>query len=105
MPEPQVTNDPREGGRFEIVMVDGDDLLPHGGSDLVIDRPRQLKFSWQSHYSPDDSTVTLDFVALEDVTTTVTLTQVKFLNEAARNAHRGGWSNILDSLEGMYQPA
>jgi len=105
MPEPKVKNDPREGGRFEIVMIHGDEVLPHGGDYLVIDRPRQLKFSWQSHYSPDDSTVTLDFAALDGDTTAVTLTQVKFLHEEARDAHRGGWSNILDSLAGVWQAA
>ena len=105
MPEPLVKTDPRVGGRFEIVMRHGDDELPHGGSYLVIDRPRQLKFSWQSHYSPDDSTVTLDFNALDDDTTAVILTQVKFLHEEARDAHEGGWRNILECLEGVYQAA
>jgi uncharacterized protein YndB with AHSA1/START domain len=98
MPQPEVENDPREGGRFTIVMMHGDERLPHGGSYLVIDRPRQLKFSWESHYSPDDSTVTLDFTALDANTTSVDLTQVKFLHEEARDAHEGGWGNILDKL-------
>ena len=105
MPEPRVNNEPREGGRFEIVMRHGDDELPHGGSYLRIDRPRQLKFSWQSHYSPDDSTVMLDFSALDDETTAVTLTQVKFMHEEARDAHEGGWRNILACLEAVYQAA
>ena len=105
MPQPEVENDPREGGQFKIVMRHGDDELPHTGSYLVIDRPRQLKFSWSSHYSPDDSTVTLDFEGLGANTTRVVLTQVKFLHEEARDAHRGGWSNILDSLVGFYQAA
>lgn len=105
MPQPGVKNDPREGGRFEIVMRHGDELLPHGGSYLVIDRPRQLKFSWQSSHSPDDSTVTLDFRAIDTDTTAVTLTQVKFLNEEARDDHQGGWRNILDSLAGVWQTA
>jgi uncharacterized protein YndB with AHSA1/START domain len=98
MPQPEVENDPREGGRFTIVMIHGDERLPHSGSYLVIDRPRQLKFSWESHYSPEDSTVTLDFTALDANTTSVELTQVKFLHEEARDAHEGGWGNILDKL-------
>ncbi|MGD8350606.1 MAG: SRPBCC domain-containing protein [Gammaproteobacteria bacterium] len=105
MPQPEVENDPREGGRFKIVMRHGDDELPHGGEYLVIDRPRQLKFSWQSHYSPDDSTVTLDFEDLDGNSTRVVLTQVKFLHEEARDAHRGGWSNILDSLAEFFKAA
>jgi uncharacterized protein YndB with AHSA1/START domain len=99
MPRPEVENDPRVGGRFTIVMRDGEETLPHRGEYLVIDRPRQLKFSWGSQYSPDDSTVTLDFAALDVHTTRVALTQVKFLNEDAREAHRGGWMNILAALD------
>ena len=98
MPEPGVSNDPRAGGRFEIVMQSADKALAHRGEYLLVDRPRQLKFSWQSDYSPDDSTVTLDFTAVDAATTRVTLTQVKFLHEEAREDHRGGWSNILDRL-------
>jgi uncharacterized protein YndB with AHSA1/START domain len=105
MPQPEVENDPRVGGQFKIVMRHGDDVLPHSGSYLVIDRPRQLKFSWASHYSPDDSTVTLDFEGLDENSTRLVLTQVKFLHEEARDAHRGGWSNILDSLAGFCQAA
>ena len=98
MPQPGVTNDARTGGRFEIVMQNGDKALAHRGEYLVVDRPRQLKFSWQSDYSPDDSTVTLDFTPVDAVTTRVTLTQVKFLHEEARDDHLGGWSNILERL-------
>ena len=102
MPQPEVENDPREGGEFRIVMRHGDEVLPHAGNYLVIDRPRRLKFSWGSHYSPDDSTVTLDFSAPDAGTTHVVLTQVKFLHEEARDAHRGGWSNILDCQAGFF---
>ena len=98
MPQPDVENDPREGGRFTIVMHVGDDRLPHTGSYLTIDRPRRLAFSWESAYSTDDSTVTLDFSAIDANTTSVELTQVKFLHEEARSDHEGGWSNILDRL-------
>ena len=102
MPQPEVDNDPRVGGRFKILMRHGDEVLPHGGEYLVIDRPERLEFSWQSHYSPDDSIVTLEFVAVDAGTTQVTLTQVKFLSEEARDAHHGGWSSILSALEDIH---
>lgn len=98
MPNPQVTNDPREGGRFEIIMHVGDDKLPHCGTYLTVERPNKLVFSWESAYSTDDSTVSLDFTAIDDSTTTVELTHVKFLHEEARSDHEGGWSLILDHL-------
>lgn len=99
MPQPEVENDPREGGGFTIVMHVGEDKLPHTGSYLIVDRPRCLKFSWESAYSPDDSSVTLDFTAIDASTTKVELTHVKFLHEEARSDHEGGWGNILNKLD------
>lgn len=99
MPQPEVENEPREGGRFTIVMHVGDDKLPHTGSYLKVERPNRLKFSWESAYSTDDSTVTLDFTAIDAGTTKVELTHVKFLHEEARSNHEGGWGNILDKLD------
>jgi len=46
MPEPEVENDPREGGGFTIVMQSGDDKLPHTGKYIEIDRPNKLVFTW-----------------------------------------------------------
>lgn len=99
MPQPEVENDPREGGRFTIIMHVGDDKIPHTGSYLTVDRPRRLVFSWESPYSTDDSSVTLNFTAVDEGTTNVELTHVKFLNEEARSNHEGGWGNILDKLD------
>ena len=99
MPQPDVENDPREGGRFTIIMHVGDDKIPHAGSYLTVDRPNRLVFSWESPYSTDDSTVTLDFKAIDANTTYVELTHLKFLHEEARSDHEGGWGNILDKLD------
>lgn len=98
MAQPEVENDAREGGRFSIIMRVGDERMPHGGSYLVIDRPHRLEFSWESAYSTDDSTVTLEFSAIDATTTKVTLNHVKFLHEEARSDHEGGWGNILARL-------
>ena len=98
MAPPEVESDAREGGRFTIVMHVGDDKIPHSGSYLVVDRPRQLKFTWESPFSTDDSTVTLNFSALDDGSTNVELIHVKFADEEARGNHEGGWMKILDKL-------
>lgn len=99
MPPPEVENDARVGGRFTIVMHVGDDKLPHTGTYLLVERPGRLKFSWESAYSSDDSTVTLEFSAIDAGTTRIELTHVKFLHEEARSDHEGGWGNILHTLE------
>ena len=99
MPNPEVENDPRVGGRFTIVMHVGDERLPHCGEYLVIDRPHRLKFSWESAYSTDDSEVTLEFRELDPNSTEVKITHRRFLHEEARSDHEGGWTRILDCLD------
>ena len=68
-----------------------------------LDRPRRLRFSWESPYSTDDSTVTLDFAEIDSAATWVELTHVKFLHEEARSDHEGGWGNIkISGLPRVY---
>ncbi len=98
MSQPEVENDPREGGRFTIVMHVGEEKIPHTGSYLTIDRPNKLVFSWESPYSADHSQVTLIFTPVDANTTDIELTHVTFINEEARSNHQGGWANILDKL-------
>jgi len=101
MPEPQVENDPKEGGNFTIIMQVGDDKIPHTGKYLEINRPDKLVFTWESPFSPDDSTVTLNLSTVDENTTNVELIHVKFINEEARSNHEGGWGNILDALNNI----
>lgn len=99
MPAPTVTNDPRVGGKFQVVMRSPTtpDGWPHDGEYLVIDRPNRLQFTWVSAYTQDDSTVTLEFAA-NGTGTDVTLTHVRFPHEESRDNHKGGWSQILLKL-------
>ncbi len=102
MPQPEVENDPREGGRFTIVMHVGEEKIPHTGSYLTIERPNKLVFSWESPYSTDDSQVSLIFTPVDANTTQIELTHVRFINEEARSNHQGGWANILDKLTEIF---
>jgi uncharacterized protein YndB with AHSA1/START domain len=95
---PRAETDPRPGGRFSILMRAGGRDLPHSGTYLEIEPPTRLVFTWESAHSVEGSTVTLTFAAAGDATD-VTLTQVRFLDEGARDAHRGGWSGILAALD------
>ncbi len=98
MKNPKVSNDPVEGGRFEIVMYAGEKALLHKGEYLKIDRPNELIFTWLSDHSVDGSEVRIRFNELTSVLTEVELTHVKFADEAARDDHLGGWKNILETL-------
>ena len=98
MAPPKVQTDPREGGEFHIVMQGAERELPHSGTYLKITRHSQIVFTWESEFSIDGSTVTLDFTPEGDATR-IDLTQVKFFNEEARDNHKGGWANILSTLD------
>tara|TARA_R110002124_G_scaffold63350_28_gene173283 strand:- start:24 stop:464 length:441 start_codon:yes stop_codon:yes gene_type:complete len=95
---PRAETDPRVGGRFTIVMRDGGKDIAHSGTYLSIDRHSKIVFTWESPFSVDGSTVTLDLRALDAKSCEITLTQVKFASESARDGHRKGWDGILEAL-------
>jgi len=101
MPEPEVENDAKEGGAFSIIMAVGDEKIPHTGNYLVINRYNEITFTWQSPCSAEGSTVTLLFTELNKEQTRIELTHVKFIDEATRQDHEGGWGNILDALNNI----
>ena len=92
----EAQTDPRVGGAFRIVMT-SDKEIAHQGiyRDLV---PHSLiRFTWESPYSPADSEVTIRLAPVAEGTE-ITLTQVRFLSEGARDGHKGGWTLILERL-------
>ena len=97
MTTPSAVTDPRVGGRFDLIMKNGADEMPHGGVYREIDRPRRLVFSWESPFSVEGSTVTLEFRAVSGGTH-VTLTHIRFPDAESRDNHERGWGHILDTL-------
>ena len=98
MTTPSATADPQVGGRFDLIMKNGDDEMPHGGVYREIDRPNRLVFSWESPFNAEGSTVTLDFKPTSDGTH-LTLTHIRFVDEQSRDNHQGGWTAILAKLD------
>lgn len=101
MTVPVSKTDPVEGGRFEVVMQAGEDKIPHGGTYKEISPHEKLVFTWESPFSVEGSTVTLDF-ADANGGTEVTLTHVKFPSEEVRDNHEGGWTGILAALDAAF---
>lgn len=97
MSVPKASNDPKEGGRFEIIMKAGENEIPHGGTYREIKPHKRIVFTWESPFSVADSTVTLKFDPTADGTH-VTLTHVRFPDEESSDNHKGGWTGILDAL-------
>jgi uncharacterized protein YndB with AHSA1/START domain/predicted transcriptional regulator len=94
----KVETDPVKGGRFLIVMVTPEREIPHSGTYLEVDPHSRLSFTWESPHSLDDSVVTIDLVPLGENSTELTLKQVKFRSEQARDGHVKGWTAILENL-------
>ena len=95
---PQVAVDAREGGRFTLIMAAGDKELPHSGEYKKLTPYSQIIFTWESHFSAEGSTVTLNLTE-DERGTQIELIHIKFINEIARNNHENGWGMILSYLE------
>jgi uncharacterized protein YndB with AHSA1/START domain len=79
-------------------MKAGDDEMPHSGVYLTIKPHSQIVFTWDSPFSIEGSTVTVELAAVKGGTE-VTLTHVKFPSEESRKNHDDGWNNILVALD------
>ena len=91
------TLDPKVGGRYEIVMRSATDTYPHTGVYRVINRPRQLAFTWISRGTEHrESLVTVDFIA-RGAATEVVVTHEQ-LPEGAAPSHAEGWTAALKRL-------
>lgn len=90
--------DPREGGRYEVLMHHADGTILHTGIYRVIDRPNRLVFTWISpatHHT--ESLVTVEFRAHHQ-TTQVVVTHEQLPDEDAVPSHTDGWTQALDLL-------
>lgn len=91
--------DPRVGGRFEIIMLAGENEMPHTGTYRDISPNDRIVFTWESaHSTAENSEVTVEFIP-EGEATKVRLTHVRFANDEMRANHEGGWTGILASLD------
>jgi uncharacterized protein YndB with AHSA1/START domain len=90
--------DPRVGGRFRIVMKHSGGVTEHTGEYLVIEPPSRLSFTWISvhtHQIPTEVTVEC---FERGQSTELVLTHRRLPPDKAE-AHRRGWSTILQNLE------
>jgi uncharacterized protein YndB with AHSA1/START domain len=94
---PGASTDPRVGGRFDVMMViDGKDL-PHGGVYTGLVPYERIVFEWESPHVAGATTVTGTLAPTDDGTE-VTLTHTRFLDAGVCDAHKTGWTRILEKL-------
>ncbi len=92
--------DLREGGHYRIVMQneDGETYSPSGVYETV--QPNEvLVFSWKWADSNVTTRVTLNFRALGESETELTLTHEGFPDGDMRESHNEGWDGCLNRLE------
>jgi glutathione S-transferase len=95
--------DSREGGSYRIVMhgADGTTYSPSGVYEKVVAN-EQLVFSWKWADSELVTRVTLDFRALNEDETELTLTHEGFPDSAVRDSHNQGWDGCLSRLANTF---
>ena len=92
--------DPKVGGKFRIVMIEGSKQYEHTGEYLVIQAPERLEFTWISEATEHRRTVvTIEFL-VRDGETELVLTHRR-LPASQVNSHRGGWTDIMRKLEAL----
>ncbi len=90
--------DPRVGGKFRIVMIEGRERYEHTGEYLAIEPPARLSFTWISKATDHKPTVvTIEFHG-RGTGTELVLTHRR-LGPKAIEGHRAGWTDILRELD------
>ena len=95
--------DVRPGGiwRREMRGPDGKLVVKHGLYREIVP-PERLVFTYITEHTGSvidpETLVTVTFADLGDGRTRLTLRHSAFETEAARDAHRGGWTSALDRL-------
>jgi uncharacterized protein YndB with AHSA1/START domain len=90
--------DVRVGGKFRILMKDGEREADHTGEYRVVERPAKLVFTWISKGTDNQPTlVTVEMRARGD-SGELTLTHEKFASTDARDRHEKGWTDIVNKL-------
>ena len=99
MTVPVAEVDAREGGSYRIVMQnkDGETYSPSGVYEKVVPN-EQLIFTWKWADSELITRVTLDFRAVSDAETELTLTHEGFPEIEIRDRHNEGWEGCLSRL-------
>ena len=92
--------DLRVGGAFSIEIMSSDGKVNTAiGVYRVIDPPSRLVFTWGWPATPER--VSLVTVDLRDAAggTDLTLTHEGFFDEAVRDGHKKGWTELLERLD------
>jgi uncharacterized protein YndB with AHSA1/START domain len=95
--------DPRVGGRFHITFRTPDsELQDCSGVYREVVPGEKFVFTWSWRSTPERESLVTVALKPDGDGTVLTLTHEQFFDEAARDAHREGWSGALDKLEAQF---
>lgn len=96
--------DVRVGGRFLVLMrgPNGEEHEVSGTYREVVPNAR-LVFTWAWRSTPERESLVTVMLRADGHATELTLKHERFFDEAARDAHEGGWSSALDHLVEQYR--
>ena len=97
-PMTRVEVDARPGGRFHLDQRRESGVAAHFGTYEVIDRPRQLVFTWQVEGAGGTSQVSLDFAPHKGGTLVCVTHALGAGFEAYVERTEGGWTRMLEGL-------
>ena len=92
--------DARTGGKYRIHMrsPEGEDHIVNGEYEETVPNER-LVFTWQWEGNDLQTTVRVEFKAVDNNHTELTLHHAGFPDADTRNHHEQGWNGCLDKLE------
>jgi uncharacterized protein YndB with AHSA1/START domain len=96
----QAQADVRQGGSYRITMQepDGESYTTYGTYQQVVPNERLVQ-TWQWEGSQEQTLLTIEFRALGERTTELTLTHERFATVKAKDQHQDGWQGCLQKLE------
>ena len=99
----QAETDPRIGGRYRISFtgVDGEHFQV-GGIYRDIVSNELLVMSWAWHSTPERESLLTISLKPDGAGTLLTLQHEQFFDEAARDGHEKGWTELLGQLEKFF---
>jgi uncharacterized protein YndB with AHSA1/START domain len=96
--------DVRVGGRFRVLMrsPDGEEH-DVSGTYLEVVPESKLVFTWAWRSTPERESRVSVTLRADGSTTELMLRHERFVDEAARDSHREGWSSALDHLVELFE--
>ena len=92
--------DLRVGGRYRISFEAGNgEFFQVDGVYLEVTPNARIAFSWAWHSTPERQSQVTVSLQPDGGGTLLTLHHEQFFDEAARDGHARGWSELLDKLE------